>query len=435
MVTKFLKRILDRSGSVAPIVALTALPLMLSVGSAIDFGRYISRETEVQNALDSAVIAAAVKKDVTVAEAGDIIHKMLEVNLMGAPDWEVASVVVTDEFVEATFREPLPTTFMQLAGVEKMNIEVSAGARRPEGLVEVALVLDNTGSMAGTRISSLRDAATELVNILEERAIKAENLKIALVPFVTSVNIKTPGVFKESWIDKTGASPYNGHNMSGTDLSTKNHWAVFQKLAEFEPTWAWKGCVEARPQPYAFNDEPPNLGSPSTLFVPYLWPDEPDTPTTTDKTVTVSRYDNSYLADQNTGTVEQRQAYLTKYRSSQVKIPQKPTPALKPFNTHGPNKSCGQPIQQLTTNMDVVRSAISIMRPWDDSGTNVAEGLAWGWRVLSPGEPYTEGAPFGTTSTRKYIILLTDGENVVYQGDTNYAPTSHNKSQYTSWGY
>ena len=70
------------------------------------------------------------------------------------------------------------------------------------------------------------------------------------------------------------------------------------------------------------------------------------------------------------------------------------------------------------------------MREWNGSGTNVAEGLSWGMRVLSPGEPYTQGKAFKSPSVQKIVVLLTDGENVVY-GAKNQAT----KSDYGSNGF
>ena len=70
------------------------------------------------------------------------------------------------------------------------------------------------------------------------------------------------------------------------------------------------------------------------------------------------------------------------------------------------------------------------MLAWAGSGTNVAEGLAWGMRVLSPQPPYTDASPYKTPGVTKVVMLLTDGENVVYG-----ASNTPQKSDYTSYGY
>lgn len=84
----------------------------------------------------------------------------------------------------------------------------------------------------------------------------------------------------------------------------------------------------------------------------------------------------------------------------------------------------------LTDDFDKLRKAASQMTEWNGSGTNVSEGLSWGMRVLSPAAPYTDGAPWKTPGISKIVLLLTDGENVVY--GASQQPT---KSDYTSYGY
>lgn len=425
----------DRRGAVLPMFAVVLLPILLAAGSAIDYGRVIESRTQLQSGLDAGVLAAAKINGVDATSARATIEQLLDANFGGAMAWTLEDPVVTGTTVTARARISVPTTFMMLAGISTLDVDLSAQALRPQGRTEVALVLDNTGSMAsGDRIGALRTAALKLVDILEASRNEPTDLKISVVPFVTAVNIKAPGAFSTSWIDTTGVSKHNGEGMTGNQ-ATRNHWSIFQELEAFEPQWAWKGCVEARPIDYALKDTPPSASIPDTLFVPYLWPDEPDIPTTTDKGVTVSSYDNSYLVDHNNGNVENRQRHVEKYRSSQTKVAQKPSPAAKPNNTHGPNKSCGQPVLPLTTDMAAVRAALNAMRPWDDSGTNVSEGIMWGLRMLSPEEPFTEGAAWSDATVDKVLLVLTDGANVIYNGDTGYADKSHNKSQYTSWGY
>jgi hypothetical protein len=74
--------------------------------------------------------------------------------------------------------------------------------------------------------------------------------------------------------------------------------------------------------------------------------------------------------------------------------------------------------------------AASQMTEWNGSGTNGSEWLAWGMRALSPQPPYTDAAPWKTQGVSKIVMVLTDGENVVYGASGQ--PT---KSDYTSYGY
>jgi hypothetical protein len=62
--------------------------------------------------------------------------------------------------------------------------------------------------------------------------------------------------------------------------------------------------------------------------------------------------------------------------------------------------------------------------------TVIPEGIAWGWRLLSPDFPFPEGAPYSDTDTIKFLILLTDGENNV-GGGSNF----HDASLFSAFGF
>jgi hypothetical protein len=64
------------------------------------------------------------------------------------------------------------------------------------------------------------------------------------------------------------------------------------------------------------------------------------------------------------------------------------------------------------------------------AGTNSAFGMVWGWRVLSPGVPFTQGLPYDPENTRKIIILMTDGVNDVTEQRNGY-----NRADYGAYGY
>ncbi len=93
----------------------------------------------------------------------------------------------------------------------------------------------------------------------------------------------------------------------------------------------------------------------------------------------------------------------------------------------GPGYGCEvEPLLELTSNFASVRKKIDAL---DANGsTNTTEGVMWGWRVLSPGEPFTHGSKKGA-GIRKAMVVLTDG--------VNSFGTLPNKfgSGYTSYGY
>ncbi len=81
------------------------------------------------------------------------------------------------------------------------------------------------------------------------------------------------------------------------------------------------------------------------------------------------------------------------------------------FST-GPNADCTRtPILPLTSDPNAVIATIGNMRA--EGGTNIHEGAAWGFRVISPGLPFDQGNAYGE-ATSKVMIIMTDGENTDY---------------------
>ena len=66
----------------------------------------------------------------------------------------------------------------------------------------------------------------------------------------------------------------------------------------------------------------------------------------------------------------------------------------------------------------------------NNSGTNIAQGLVWAWRVLSPDAPFVgQGVSYEDDETQKVLVLLSDGRNQVVENDDITG------SDYTSYGY
>lgn len=68
-----------------------------------------------------------------------------------------------------------------------------------------------------------------------------------------------------------------------------------------------------------------------------------------------------------------------------------------------------QPVQGLNSNIATSRSFIKSLKP--GGYTNITVGVQWGMEVLSPNQPFTGAVPFGDTSARKFMIVVTDGDN------------------------
>jgi Flp pilus assembly protein TadG len=111
-------------------------------------------------------------------------------------------------------------------------------------------------------------------------------------------------------------------------------------------------------------------------------------------------------------------------RELQERICKYYSPVTKSDFATGPNSQCTRtPILPLTENVTSIINAIKAMTA--EGGTNIHEGAAWGFRVLSPGEPFDQGAAYNP-DVKKVMILMTDGAN------TSYVDSSINGSAYNS---
>lgn len=103
----------------------------------------------------------------------------------------------------------------------------------------------------------------------------------------------------------------------------------------------------------------------------------------------------------------------------------------------GPNADCGQALLPLTTAKASVISKIGAIGP--DGGTNIHQGVVWGFNALSPTAPLTEGKSYDA-ATSKVMIVMTDGENTAGDdgmgSNANLTVTSWTKGDwYLAYGY
>jgi hypothetical protein len=214
------------------------------------------------------------------------------------------------------------------------------------------------------------------------------------------------------------------HNVAGRDKifsSGADRFTMLQKLGNTP----WAGCVEQRMQPYDVSEAPPDPADPDTLFVPYFWPDEPDSNSSTPSSF------NDYIKDSTSAqnNFKSREVTDGKYTGYTSRgLGSGTFTTLGMSLTKGPNAGCTlQPVIRLTTDSASVKTAINNMTAIGQ--TDIPIGLAWGWHVLTPNAPFADGLPYSTPHLKKIVILMTDGEN------TNYDSGDWNSSYYGGGGF
>ncbi len=420
-------------GVVAVIFALVFSAVFLMAAVAVDYARTEAELVRVQNAVDSAALAASHHLGLPDQDINGKTKASayFAANIAKHPHiGTLASTTLDAENgeVSAKAKGNMPTSLLRAVGIDSIDFKANSIVRRGKGTVEVALVLDNSGSMAGTYIADLRTAAENLVNVVYTGFEGTDKVKVGVVPFAASVNVGT-AYASAAWMDTKGLSPVHYENFA----EPRTRFQLFSDMGV-----AWRGCVEVRPAPHAVTDSAPSEETPSSLFVPMFNPDEPDGANDGG-----SSYGNNYIPDYG-GSCPAPPPTCLKENSKGSCTSWSSPPELKPADAQarvckypgasvntsagGPNYLCdSQPIQPLTK---VKADVVSLIRGMQaKGGTNIMEGIMWGWRVLSPGSPFTEGRPYDDNDNDKFLIVMTDGEN------WHQARSNHNKSSYHAFGY
>lgn len=487
MIRTFLR---DNRGNYALMTVFAMIPIMGAVALAVDYAE-ISRQREAtRNALDAAGIATARRlvEGATDTQLKAYALDFFKANL-GPVDAAKTSLTVTLPTttegggtlkLEASLRYdpyflPVAAALIGKAGsATDINFSTKSEVRLKNTL-EVALVLDNSGSMdfigSGTgqrRMVLLQQAATTLVEDIAKQAGMMTQIErpvqFGLVPFAGSVNVG-PGNATANWMDTDGLSPIHYENftlpatigvnkeiksVSGAVTKSGTGWGTDQGkrftrfslyddikvysnalMTKTKAATAWQGCVEARPSPYNTQDKAPDTAHPETFFVPMFAPDEWDK---TGSNSSINNWWSDNVALPTNANAPTRQHDLAKYYNV-VGAYNSTLPSGK-----GPQYSCTTAaITQLTDVSNIagltsIKTAISTMVA--SGATNVPEGLAWGWRVLSHGSPFTQGRPETEKGNDKIVILLTDGANTYYpQSFFNVTDLTASKSSYSAYGY
>ncbi len=169
-----LRFIHDRRANAITFFALAMVPLVGFAGAAVDYSRGNSVKADLQAALDSAGLMVA-KKAATMSGAQLQQSAGLYFNaIFNRP--EAKNVQVTASYtqqsgtytVSMTGSATVKTDFMGMFGVPQMNINSTAKVVWGIKKLQLALVLDNTGSMADdNKMTALKTASHQLLSILQ----------------------------------------------------------------------------------------------------------------------------------------------------------------------------------------------------------------------------------------------------------------------------
>jgi len=343
-------------------MALSAGPIISGAGVAIDSTRAYVVESRLGEALDAAELAASrvALEERMEDDAGAFFAANYPDGFLGtqirAANIDIA-IDSDNAFITVTAATEMPASFMRLFGIETVQAPARSVIQRLVQGAEIALVMDNTGSMKGSKIDAMKAAAADLVNIVFGAEESYDHLWFSLVSYTSTVNV---GSARTNWL--TGYDP------------------AFNSAA-FGPT-SWKECVQARWQTNRDEtDDPPAIQRFNSFLYPSTFND-PDP--------------NAVGNEWRSNAVDERQAVEN--------------------DGYGPNLGCGPAFTPLTNQKSQVLSAIDEMANWHRGGTTSNLGLVWGWRTLSPDwrglwDVSDRPVAYDNDLITKMAIVLTDGEN------------------------
>lgn len=237
---RFLSRFRTRTdGNVAVIFAISLVPVFGAVGAAVDYTRATAEQARIQAALDAASLAVAKdSRRLGTAAMQEAADKAFAGNYQPRSDTTMGPLTVVKDgnTIRLTVEASVKTSVAAAIGYDHIPLRVVSQTSWNEPRIEIALVLDNTGSMGwSNKMAALKSAALDLVNELEATRVSADQVKLAVVPFDTQVRIPT-SFATASWMrfDSTGLSA---------------------SLATTQATWT--GCLTDRDQPHDTTDAAP----------------------------------------------------------------------------------------------------------------------------------------------------------------------------------
>ena len=512
-IKKFLS---NNSGNIAITGGLLMVPIMTSVGAVVDYTNYVNQRSSVQQSLDAAGLATGRFMNSGANEAEikayaesffkanldkDIKDSSIDFSFQITPgDSSVDPAIPTTVNLSAEFT--YDTHFSNVLPLDEIIADMTTAISLGNRTVEVALVMDNSGSMgSNNRINIMKTETKKLIDIVfnaSEFTDLPDPVRFSIVPFGGSVNIGANNA-NRLWMDRRGWSSVHHENLDWNTYQTSNQTRYRRRSGDkfgfqenINGSWQWKtrldvfemlgeewgGCVEMRPWPYnvldvsarsnqGYNTVKNSLDTDGdgigdghdALFVPMFAPDEPynrvnnqsgydsyepyyftnsyiyewedsfDNPvySNVNQNISTNNADDDgagFSANGQVGNSNQinRTNWIFKYQGDRVNS-----------NLHewrGPNYSCStNPIEQLTDDADYLKDKVDEMNA--NGSTNLQQGLTWGWRTLSEGEPFTEGRPSDDSQNMKFLIMLTDGNNF-YSADYGNSP---NRTRYGAWGY
>ena len=407
----------EEMGAIAVTYAVGGALLVGLAFAGIDLSRVAVARNQLQDALDSATLAAGGTRSTDATVLNAMGHKYMTAALSS----NTTLLNLTSSFTPGVKK----VVGLASADVQPIvmgmftngNIHITAHAevvRGQDQIVELALVLDTTGSMAGSKIDTLKAAAADLVTSVFN-ATDAGTVKVALIPFAQHVNM---GIASRTQPWAIVPPDVHIYHQVITPQSCDTQQCDTTQVSCQVPDYGNGTCDGSNPvygTCTGYNDGVPYTYSCQTGSTPTTYPCQVQTGShagtcsqqTNCRTVQMSPcpppIDNSWWEDSHFYGCYGSPPYPDNVTDN--------NPNRKYYGLMDVN--CSAEAIPLTSNSASVVSAINGLTASGE--TYIPAGLVWGFNILTSAQPMTQALPYDTTGPnihpRKILVLMTDGAN------------------------
>jgi len=248
---------------------LTAIPLLVAAGGFVDMTRAYYARTDMQDALDATALALSrAAPGMSDTEMQKAAENYFYANF-NDPDVESLdlepSYTASGPSLTVSGTASVKTYFLPLIRIKHIPVSASSTVKWGETRLRVALVLDNTKSMAQAgKMDALKEATHNLLKQLKGAAENDGDVYVSIVPFAKDVNVGASN-YDKSWVRWDLWDEVNG-SCNKKQLTTKSSCEGNGKKWTAVDHSAWNGCITDRDHNYDTLNTAPSTGTPATLF-------------------------------------------------------------------------------------------------------------------------------------------------------------------------
>jgi len=256
----------DNYGNFAMIFALALVPALVAIGAAIDASRAYAVRQRMSHALDAAGLAVGTQTGLNNSQLQAMAQAYFDANYPSTANATrgTVSVVQDGPKLNLTVSGDMPTSFMGLVGIKTLKIAQRSEITRMGKKLEIALVLDTTGSMAWSgRMAALKVAGKNLIDTVSSAAANVGDVKIAIVPFAVDVNVGTANS-NANWIKWEWTTPKTQSLVCEGKGKNQTCWYEDETYSISKSTWL--GCVIDRDMNYDASNALPVASNKATLY-------------------------------------------------------------------------------------------------------------------------------------------------------------------------